>query len=206
MQGNNDLPSLDDSSSRVTVAGIAATPNVALRVAQRIAAIGDALEVSVAAWTEHSLRATPVGIAPSSASSGPLDCVCRLHLRSLAAWLSVLRGYNVASGFTSWISRSGHCVESFLLSPVLENASCFVRLLCGCWHADRLTDGGIARLVTRPGNHPHVTLGSCYFPSSCVAFLMHRLLARITMGKVVCFVARLINIYCGELFHRMLLR
>ena len=113
---------LQDSSSRVTVAGIAATPNVALRVAQRIAAIGDALEVSVAAWTEHSLRATPVGIAPSSASSGPLDCVYRLHLRSLAAWLSVLRGYNVASGFTSWISRSGHCVE--VRNAQLHSVSC----------------------------------------------------------------------------------
>ena len=104
---------------------IAAAPNVALRVAQRIAAIGDALEVSVAAWTEHSLRATPVGIAPSSASSGPLDCVCRLHstpLRSLAAWLSVLRGCNVASGFTPWISRSGHCVE--VRNAQLHSVSC----------------------------------------------------------------------------------
>ncbi|KAL5477390.1 hypothetical protein EMCRGX_G024184 [Ephydatia muelleri] len=115
-QGNNHQP-LDDSSSRVTVAGIAAAPDVALRVAQRIAAIGDTLEKSVAAWTENSPRATPVVIAPSSALSGPQSSstVSAGCIRLLfAAWrLGYLYSAAtiVASGFASWISRNGHCVK-----------------------------------------------------------------------------------------------
>ena len=110
---------LQDSSSRVTVAGIAAVPDVALRVAQRIAAIGDTLEKSVAAWTENSPRATPVVIAPSSALSGPQSSstVSAGCIRLLfAAWrLGYLYSAAaiVASGFTSWISRNGHCVKVY---------------------------------------------------------------------------------------------
>ena len=114
---------LQDSSSRVTVAGIAAAPDVALRVAQRIAAIGDTLEKSVAAWTENSPRATRVGIAPSSASSGPQSSstVAGCIRLPFAAWrLGYLYSAAtiVASGFASWISRNGHCVKVRMRTPL----------------------------------------------------------------------------------------
>lgn len=54
------------------VAGAAAaTPDVAIRVAQRIAAIGDAVEKTVAAWTKHSRASPTAGITPLSDSSHP---------------------------------------------------------------------------------------------------------------------------------------